>query len=315
MLDGLFPDLEYYGITSAAARRAGDRREGVHAPPGVLDPLPVQPRGGLHHHRAARRGAGLDVARATRTPSTSTTGRCGSKAREAAGAGQAVLLPRPAELCQVCQIPMGFTEPGDPTTHLRSGTATTRASGSTSAPTAASGSSTASRRSTSRRGCRCTRSTRATAAGRPSPTCWTGTACRTGDGGEYLTLAGQELGQVARARHARIGGRDAWPSRRSTTTTSRRGPPGALRRRPARQRLVDGQPCVRRGGCFRAPKAMPWARLRSRSWCSYADAGPRLRPVDARRAGSATARPFEPRDDATLEATRRRAQGPVQFRT
>ena len=78
------------------------------------------------------------------------------------------------QLCQTCQIPMAYTEPGDPTT-ICFRTRSSRATPITSARTAAKTSSTASRRSTSRRGCRCTRSSRAIAAARPCRTCWTGT--------------------------------------------------------------------------------------------------------------------------------------------
>ena len=50
------------------------------------------------------------------TPSTNTigrAGRCGRRWRRRASASTTTALP---QLCQCCQIPMGYTEPGDPTT-------------------------------------------------------------------------------------------------------------------------------------------------------------------------------------------------------
>ena len=87
-------------------------------------------------------------------------------------------------LCQVCQIPMLFTEPGDPT-KICQRHVDYQGESFTSAPTAASGSSSASRRSTCRRGCRCTRSTRATAAVPTIPEVLDWYGMEDGDGGEY----------------------------------------------------------------------------------------------------------------------------------
>jgi len=68
-------------------------------------------------------------------------------------------------LCQTCQIPMFFTEPGDPT-RICYRESDYNGMKYTSARTAARRSSTTSRRSTCSRGCRSTRSTRATASSR-----------------------------------------------------------------------------------------------------------------------------------------------------
>ena len=75
------------------------------------------------------------------------------------------------QLCQTCQIPMAYTEPGDPTTICFREIAVQGRHAITSARTAARTSSTTSRRNTSRPGCRCTRSSRAIAAARPCRTC------------------------------------------------------------------------------------------------------------------------------------------------
>ena len=59
MMQGLFQDLAFYGITPAQARRGRHRREGDPLAPGVLDPLPVLARRGVHDERPGRRAPGV----------------------------------------------------------------------------------------------------------------------------------------------------------------------------------------------------------------------------------------------------------------
>ena len=148
-----------------------------------------QLRRGVHHDRARRRGAWTGCREKYPETFDQYFRPLWDKGSEDAGGRRPFFFRGLPQLCQVCQIPMVFTEPGDPTTPCQRHSELRRASATTPAPTAASGSSSGSPRSTSRRGCRCTRSTRATAAEPPFPRCWPGTACRTVTRGEYLRSA------------------------------------------------------------------------------------------------------------------------------
>ena len=75
MLDGLFPDLEYYGIRPAAARRAGHRREGAPSATRstTRSTASGSPPRSTRPCRRPRRWTGCR--RTTPTPSTVTSGR------------------------------------------------------------------------------------------------------------------------------------------------------------------------------------------------------------------------------------------------
>ena len=258
MLEGLFQDLAFYGIKPPQARRRRDRGEGGPLPPGVLDPLPVLARRRLHHDRARRRRARRGSPRIPRHLRQALPPLWEKEQKNLRGRRPA-LRPRPAAAVPGLPDPDALHRAGRPDDDLPARSRTTRARRSRPAPTAASGSSSASRRSTCRPGCPCTRSTRATAAGRPSPTCWPGTACEEGDGGEYKgSVDDQQLEHLARRRRPlphRIGGLSTMAVKSiGTYDFPSRSAPGALRRRPARAPVVPGEPVVLRRGLLPGPQ-------------------------------------------------------------
>ena len=166
-------------------------------------------------------------------------------------------------LCQVCQIPMAFTEPGDPTTScvrtseyqrravqhllrrlqvdLRTGAGEVRAGLAAGAPDLPG----QLRRSP------------------PFPRCWRGSGLRDGDSGEYLTSADKALWDKWHAAGL-VPGPAPWLVSDGGQGALRlllpvQGPPGALRRRPPGQRHVGEQRDDRAPTCFRVPAAMTWA--------------------------------------------------------
>ena len=200
------------------------------------------------------------------------------------------------QLCQVCQIPMGFTEPGDPTTicqragvqrrevpdvlerlpvDLRARAGEVRP-GLAARPPDLPG---------QLRGPHC-------------PTSSSGTACRTGTTASTRLRRRAQLEEVARrdrrqraqsAPAPRPERRPTWQSTASARTTSLEVPPGALRRRPARargSRTTHGS--VRRRAS--APKAMTWGDFWSQLVIPFAEEDPDFDPPP-RAPGPCTARP------------------------
>ena len=297
----------------AAAHRAGDRREGVHQPPGLLDPLPVQPRGAFNTTVPPPRGARLDVARSTRTPSTGTTGRCGSAPAASQEQGKRFFFQGLPMLCQVCQIPMGFTEPGDPTTlcvrdqrvprravqlllrrlqvDLRPGAGEVRAGVAAGAPDLPG-----------------------QLRGHDHPR-GAGLVRHQGRGRQRRVpdVAGQDqLGQVA-LRVPWWGARDG----RQGALRLRlpvEGPPGVVRRRHPGQRLVDEQHDVRLGRLLPGAQGDVVGGLQVADDRPVGRLGSRLRPVDARGLADER-RGLQPCRRHTLDDTGVGHKGLFTFRT
>ena len=192
----------------AQARRGRHRGEGDPLAPGLLDPLPVLARRRVHDERPGRRAPGVALEDLPGHLRHVLPPLWDKEKRNIEAGGRHFVRGLP-QLCQVCQIPMGFTEPGDPTTICQRDSRVQRARSSRPARTGASGSSSASRRSTSRPGCPCHQIYQGNCGGPTVPDVLQWYGLQDGDNGEYKgSRRRPQLEEVARRdrrQRARIG--------------------------------------------------------------------------------------------------------------
>ena len=203
---------------------------------------------------------GVAAGAATPTPSTSTTSRCGRRRSGTSTAGGRHFVRGLPQLCQVCQIPMGFTEPGDPTTlcqrssdlrgralqlllrrlpeHLRPRAGEVRPGLAAGAPDLPG--------QLRRR--------------RPCPTSWPGTRCSPATAASTSASPDNQNWKAWHAHgRARREATDMAVEEPSASTSSPRGPARSSTATTSSStcggRATSGSVAA---ACFRAPKAMPW---------------------------------------------------------
>lgn len=141
-MEGLFQDLAYYGIRPPMHVDKAIQEERARLPPGLLDPLPVQPRGSIHHDRP-HHDEHLDWLE-SKYPETFPAYRAlwDKEKRNIAGGGRHFI--RACRACARCARSRWGSPRRTNRSSRRSARPSLRASATTSAPTAASTSSTTS---------------------------------------------------------------------------------------------------------------------------------------------------------------------------
>ena len=114
MMDGLFPDLEYYGIRLPRHLDQAIAEKGLvsHQVYWILYQFSFA---ASFNTTVPSPRSSTGCRRATRTPSTGYYRPLWDRAKSMADGGNRFFFRGLPMLCQTCQIPMGFTEPDDPT--------------------------------------------------------------------------------------------------------------------------------------------------------------------------------------------------------
>ena len=258
MLGGLFQDLAFYGITPPrhVEDAIGEKEILSHQVYWMLYQFSHAAAFTTIGPRRRRTSSGWRTP--TPTPSRSSTSPCGTRRSANVEAGGRHFVRGLPQLCQVCQIPMAFTEPGDPTTLCQRESVYK-----------------GEKFQTCSNGCQWIferepekyvqawlpvhQIYQGNCGGPTLPDVLSGTACRTATAASTRgPLDDQELEGVARRRRPlphRIGGaerHDRQEHRHVRLPVPL--PPGALRRRPARAPVVPGEHVVLRLGVLPGPQ-------------------------------------------------------------